>query len=86
MVVFTPALHVARFVHNPVHVGAVPHTPGCPPAPHACPVGHALPQSSAFPQPSPAGPQLKPWSAQLRGAHWAGPAFPPHLSKPPPPQ
>jgi hypothetical protein len=46
-----------------VHVG-VPHTLGIPPPPHVWGDVH-VPQSSPPPQPSPAGPQLMCWAAQL---------------------
>jgi hypothetical protein len=60
-----------------------PHIPGRPPPPQLCPSGQ-LPQSSCPPQPSPAGPQLTPSAAQVRGTQ---PEVPPHwLSRPPPPQ
>lgn len=60
-----------------------PHTLARPPPPQLCPVGQ-LPQSSRPPQPSPAGPQLTPIIAQVRGVQ---PMLPPHwLKRPPPPQ
>ncbi len=67
-----------------VHAG-LPQTPLCPPPPHVSPDGH-VPHASCPPHPSPAGPQLKPWAAHVRGMH-APLSMAPHCPfAPPPPQ
>jgi hypothetical protein len=45
-----------------------PHWPAAPPPPQTSGAGH-VPQLRRPPQPSPAGPQLRPWSLQVDGQH-----------------
>ncbi len=59
-----------RGVHGPR-----PHTPGIP-APPQVNGGVQLPHSITLPQPSPAGPQWRPWSAQVCGWHAGEPQAP----------
>ena len=66
----------------PASVG--PQTPGAPPPPQISPAGHVRPHWRRPPQPSPAGPQLKPSSAQVFGTQSMAPPQTP--SVPPPPQ
>jgi hypothetical protein len=61
----------------------VPHTPGLPPPPHFKGDAHVPQEAINPPQPSPAGPQLKPMSAQVFGLHVG--ALVPHVEGVPPP-
>ena len=69
-----------------------PHLLG-PPPPQNAGLVHVPHRPVEPPQPSPATPQLNPWSVQLLGVHVtdgppsaAWPLLPPHLFAPPPPQ
>ena len=63
-------------------VTMLPHTPRVPPPPHVSGDTH-MPHWIKSPQPSPAGPQLMPWSWQVIGTH--APGGVPHWPKTPPP-
>jgi len=63
--------------------GGAPHTRSPPPPPHVW-LPEQVPHWSVFPQPSPMGPQLTAWAAQLLGVQLL--PVPHTLAVPPPPQ